>query len=106
MNEDIKTRLDNQPEAVRGAFLRADNTKSQLELFDANARIAAKADGQKRTEADVDALVCVTPGRSTLVGANSTAKADYEGIKTDTQCLLAKVSLICTETAACARVAQ
>ena len=35
-----------------------------------------------------------------------TAKADLEGVKTDTQCLLAHVSLVCSETAAMSRISQ
>ena len=106
MNEELKDALRNQGTRVREAIIRAEATKSNLDTFDANTRIAVKADGAKRTESDTDAAVTVAPGRAPLVAASGEAKADLEGVKTDTQCLLAHVSLVCSETAAMSRISQ
>lgn len=106
MNEELKAALTSQGTKVREAVLRAETAKSALETFDANTRISVKADGVKRTEADTDAAVTVAAGRSPLVVAAARAKADLEGVKTDTQCLLAHVSLVCSETAAMSRISQ
>ena len=106
MNEELKAALTSQGTKMREAVLRAETAKSALETFDANNRISVKADGVKRTEADTDAAVMVAAGRSPLVVAAGTAKADLEGVKTDTQCLLAHVSLVCSETAAMSRISQ
>ena len=106
MNEDLKDALKTQGKKVREAILRAETAKIDLETFDANTRIAVKADGVKRTEADTDAAVTVAQGRAPLVNAAILGKADLEGVKTDTQCLLAHVSLVCSETAAMSRISQ
>jgi len=106
MNEELKTALTSQGMKVREAMIRAEASKVALDTFDANSRISVKADGVKRTESDTDAAVMVAAGRSPLVVAAGTAKADLEGVKTDTQCLLAHVSLVCSETAAMSRISQ
>ena len=106
MNTELKAALTSQGAKVREAVLRAEAAKRALEAFDANTRISVKADGVKRTESDTDAAVMVAPGRSPLAVAAGTAKADLEGVKTDTQCLLAHVSLVCSETAAMSRISQ
>ena len=106
MNQELKDALKTQGEKVRTTMLRAESAKIDLETFDANSRISVKADGAKRTESDTDAAVMVAAGRSPLAVAAGTAKADLEGVKTDTQCLLAHVSLVCSETAAMSRISQ
>ena len=106
MNEDLKDALKTQGEKVRMTMLRAESAKIDLETFDAHTRIAIKADGVKRTESDTDAAVAVAHGRAPLVTAAILGKADLEGVKTDTQCLLAHVSLVCSETAAMSRITQ
>ena len=106
MNTELKAALTSQGMKMREAVLRAETTKSALETFDANTRISVKADGVKRTESDTDAAVMVAAGRSPLAVAAGMAKADLEGVKTDTQCLLAHVSLVCSETAAMSRISQ
>ena len=106
MNEELKAALTSQGTKMREAVLRAETAKIDLETFDANTRIAVKADGVKRTEADTDAAVAVAQGRAPLVNAAILCKADLEGVKTDTQCLLAHVSLVCSETAAMSRISQ
>lgn len=106
MNQELKDALRGQGTKVREAMIRAEASKVALDTFDANSRISVKADGVKRTESDTDAAVMVAAGRSPLVVAAGTAKADLEGVKTDTQCLLAHVSLVCSETAAMSRISQ
>lgn len=106
MNEELKAALRGQGTKVREAMIRAEASKVALDTFDANTRISVKADGAKRTESDTDAAVMVAAGRPPLVVAAGTAKADLEGVKTDTQCLLAHVSLVCSETAAMSRISQ
>lgn len=106
MNDDLKIALQSQGERMREAILRADNAKSALETFDAHSRTAIKADGVKRTEADTDALVTIVANRAAMESAMIVAKAELEGVKVDTQCLLARVSLICSETAAMSRISQ
>lgn len=106
MNDELKTRLDNQGMVVYGAAIRYESAKEKLDKFDAERRLAAKADGVKRTEAEVDAIVTASEGRGPLLEAFAEAKAAYDAVKTGTQCLLAKVSLVCAETAAMSRIAQ
>lgn len=106
MNDAMKEALGTQGARVMGAVLRYKTAKAALEVFDANSRNAVKADGVKRTEADTDALVTVATGRSMLVDALCKSEAELEGYKTDTQCLLAHVSLVCSETAAMSRISQ
>jgi|GEM_PF-1148997 len=106
MNEELKAALTSQGERVRNAVRRAELTKSALESFDAQSRVAIKADGLKRTEADVNAAVITAPTREKALLPAIDSKADLEGVKTDTQCLLAHVSLVCAETAAMSRISQ
>ncbi len=106
MNQELKDALRSQGEKVRNAVLRAELTKSALESFDAQSRVAIKADGVKRTEADMDAAVITAPTREKALLPAIDSKADLEGVKTDTQCLLAHVSLVCSETAAMSRISQ
>lgn len=106
MNDELKDALRNQGTVVKNAMLRFNRAKSALEAFDANTRNAVKADGVKRIEADTDALVTVAAGRANLVATMVIAAAELEGCKVDTQCLLAHVSLVCSETAAMSRISQ
>ena len=106
MNEELKGALRSQGERVRNATRRYEESKLGLDTFDANSRIAVKADGVKRTESDTDAAVMALEARSALAGEAALAKAYLEGIKTDTQCLLAHVSLVCSETAAMSRISN
>ena len=106
MNQELKEALRGQGAKVREAVIRAEACKVTLDTFDANTRIAVKAGGVKRTESDTDAAVMAASGRAPLVVAAGTAKAALEGVKTDTQCLLAHVSLVCSETAAMSRISQ
>ena len=105
MNDELKTALRSQRDMVSGAVTRYENAKANLDRFDANARVAIKADGVKRTEADTDALVLADAKRITLEIALIEAKAELESVKVNTQCLLAEVSLVCSETAAMSRIA-
>ena len=106
MNQELKAALMSQGERVRTATLRAETAKSVLENFDAQSRLAIKADGAKRTEADTDAAVTTALHREKVLLPAIDTKAELEGAKTDTQCLLAHVSLVCSETAAMSRISQ
>lgn len=112
MNEELKTALDGQGKRVRDAVLRAETAKSALETFDANSRNAIKAGGipagwaKAPTDDDAKTLVLATAGRAPLVAARIEAFADSEGIEAETKCLLAKTSLVCSETAAMSRISQ
>jgi len=106
MNDEIKTQLDNQGNKIRVAFLRCDTSKAGLDAYDAQTRNRVRADGVKRTEADIEALVISDLDRPGLLSMYLEAKAEYEGAKVETQCLLAKVSLVCSEIAAASRIAQ
>ena len=112
MNEELKTALTSQGMKVCEAVLRAETAKSALETFDANSRCAIKAADKPAgwakapTDDDTKALVLANAGRAPLVAARIEAFADSEGVKTDTQCLLAHVSLVCSETAAMSRISQ
>jgi len=106
MNEELKEKLRGRGLAVGGALFRYRTAKACLVTFDANARIAVKADGVKRTESDTDAAVLADPKRAPLEAAAIGAEAELEGAKTDTQCILAEVSLVCSETAAMSRISQ
>lgn len=112
MNEDLKDALKTQGKKVREAILRAETAKSALETFDANSRIAIKAKDKPAgwakapTDDDTKALVLANAERAPLVAARIAALAESEDVKTDTQCLLAHVSLVCSETAAMSRISQ
>lgn len=106
MNEELKEQLKTQGKRISVATHNYEASKQALEQFDANSRVAVRADNVKRTEADVDALVLSNVGRLPLFEQYCENKAELEGLKTDTQCLLAHVSLICSETAALSRIAQ
>ena len=106
MNDELKDALRNQGAVIKNAMLRFNTAKNALEAFDANTRNAVKADGVKRTEADTDAMVTVAAGRANLTAALVIAYSELEGYKVDTQCLLAHVSLVCSETAAMSRISQ
>jgi hypothetical protein len=105
MNEELKKTLKGQRTLVYGAMLRFRHAKTKLEGFDATARVAIRADGVKRTESDVDALVLADPKRAPLEAEYAEAEAELSAVKVDTDCLLANVSLVCSETAAMSRVA-
>lgn len=112
MNEELKTALDTQGKKVREATFRAETAKSVLETFDANSRGIIKTAGtppgwaKPPTDDDTKALVLVQPGRAALVTERIATMADAEGIEADTKCLLAHVSLVCSETAAMSRISQ
>ena len=112
MNQELKEALLGQGKRVREATLRAETAKSALETFDANNRCAIKAADKPAgwakapTDDDTKALVLANAGRAPLVAARIEAFADSEGVKTDTQCLLAHVSLVCSETAAMSRISN
>ena len=106
MNEELKEALETQGTTIRNAMFRYNTAKTALEAFDAKSRNAIKADGVKRTESDTDALVTVAAGRTELAAALVIANAELEGHKVNTQCLLAHVSLVCSETAAMSRINQ
>ena len=106
MNEGLKEALKTQGQKMRNALYCADMAKAALDKFDANTRIAVKGDGLKRTEADTDAAVLSAPKRDTLAATVSETKSELEGVKVDTQCLLAEVSLVCSETAAMSRISH
>ena len=105
MNEELKEALKERGVFTREHMLRYRTAKARLEAFDAASRNATRADGVKRTEADIDALVTVMAGRGELVSDLARADAELEGCKVATQCLLAEVSLVCSETAAMSRIA-
>ena len=105
MNEELKTALRAQRGLVFGATLRFRTAKTALEAFDATNHTAFRADGVKRTESDIDALVLADPRRTNMVAEFATAEAELTAVKVDTDCLLANVSLVCAETAALSRVA-
>lgn len=105
MNEDLKSALQTQGPRTGQAIHAYETKKANLDAFDANSRIKIKSDGVKRTESETDAMVIASDGRAPLVAEMIAAKAEMEGMKTDTQCLLAHVSLVCAETAAMSRIA-
>lgn len=105
MNDAVKKALKEQSVDVGAAVSHYKTAKAALDKFDANTRKAIKADGVKRTVDEVDALVLLAEGRDALVEAVNAAEAVYEATKTGTQCLLAEVSLVCSETAAMSRIA-
>lgn len=105
MNEELKTTLQGQGMRMSGAVRRYEHAKGALDLYDAQNRIKVKADGVKRTESEVDALVVSAEGRGPLTADLIDAKAELEGVKTASQCVLAECSLICSETAAMSRIA-
>ena len=82
MNEAIKERLQGQGQKMGEAHFRFKTAKADLARFDAAARIAVKADGAKRTE------------------------AEKESVETDTKCLLAEAGLVSAEVAAMSRISQ
>ena len=106
MNDELKDKLHGQGKLVGRAHFCFKTAKADLARFDANARIAVKADGVKRTEADTDAVVIADPKRAPLESAAIGSEAALEDAKTDTACLLAEVSLVCSETAAMSRISQ
>ena len=112
MNDELKDALKTQGTRVREAVLRAETAKSALETFDANSRNAIKANGippgwaKAPTDDDAKTLVLAKTERAPLVTARIAAFADAEGIEADTKCLLAHVSLVCSETAAMSRISQ
>ena len=105
MNDELKASLKDQASEVGAAGYRYKTAKAALDKFDANTRKTVKADGVKRTVDEVDALVLLAEGRDALVEAVNNAEAAYEALRTRTQCLLAEVSLVCSETAAMSRIA-
>lgn len=106
MNEELKLALKTQGEKVRGAVARHKAAKNALEEFDANSRIAINAENPKMNLDDTKARVTVAPGRRDMTARLVLAEADAEGIDADTKCLLAHVSLVCSETAAMSRISQ
>ena len=112
MNDELKEALLGQGKRVREATLRAETAKSALETFDANSRNAIKAGGnppgwtKAPTDDDTKALILLQPGRAALVTERIATTADADGIEADTKCLLAHVSLVCSETAAMSRISQ
>ena len=106
MNTELKERLRAQPRKVYEASARYRAAKTELETFDAASRVAVKADGVKRTEADTDALVLMAKGRGDIVKKFVLAEADMNGAETQTKCLLAEASLVSAETAAMSRISQ
>lgn len=105
MNDAVKDALKEQGPEVGAAVYRYKTAKAALDKFDANTRKTVKADGVKRTVDEVDALVLLAEGRDALVEDANAAEAAYEAVRTGTQCLLAEVSLVCSETAAMSRIA-
>lgn len=105
MNEDLKSALQTQGPRMGRAIYAYETKKANLDAFDANSRIKIKSDGVKRTESETDAMVIAAEGRGPVVLDMINAKAEMEGMKTDTQCLLAHVSLVCAETGASGRIA-
>ncbi len=106
MNDELKDALRMQGPRTIGAIKRFEHDKKELEKFDANTRGKIRGDGVKRTESDVDAMILLEPGRDVLADAFADSKANLEGAKADIQCILAEVSLVCSETAAMSRIAQ
>jgi len=106
MNDGLKEKLHGQGKLVGDSILRHKTAKAALATFDAHSRTAVKADGVKRTEADTDAAVLTTANRVSVEQAAIVAEAEMEATKTDTACLLAEVSLVCSETAAMSRISQ
>lgn len=106
MNEELKVALQSQGPRMAAVVGQYETAKNALETFDANSRIKVKADGVKRTESEVDAMVQVVDGRPPLVEAMIAAKAALEGVKTDGMCLISHVGLICAETGAAGRIAS
>ncbi len=106
MNEELKEKLRKQGKTVGEAIFRHRTAKGELARFDATARLAVKSDGMKRTEADTDAAVLADPKRASLEVELIATEAELEQVKTDTQCILAEVSLVCAETAAMSRISQ
>ena len=111
MNDELKTALRSQREMVSGAVLRYEDAKAKLEAFDAHSRKAIKGGdkpigwAKSPTDDDTDALILTCGGRAPLEAALIASKAELESVKVNTQCLLAEVSLVCSETAAMSRIA-
>ena len=104
-NDEIKLALQGQGGKVYASTLAYGEAKSALKLFDANSRVAVKADGVKRTEAETDALVLTAEGRGPLEKALAEAEAALAAVKSDSENLLALASMACAETAAMSRIA-
>ena len=104
--EETRARLIGQRALVYGAMMRFENAKAKLDAYDAGARVKIRADGVKRTESDVDAMVISDPQRAPLEAEMIASKAEMESLKVDTQCLLAQASLDCAEVAAMSRISQ
>ena len=106
MNEEIKEKLRGQGKKVGEAYFRFKTAKADLARFDASTRVAVKADGVKRTEADMDAVVSIDPKRGPLERAAIVTEADKEAFDTDTKCLLAEAGLVSAEVSAMSRISQ
>lgn len=104
-NDELKLALQGTGKEVYAATRQYGTAKSALKLFDANTRVAVKADGVKRTEAETDALVLIAQGRAPLDSELIEAEAALAGVKTDAENLLALASMACAETAAMSRIA-
>ena len=106
MNEELKTRLETQGKRTRDTTLRYKNTKGKLEDFDALSRISIKAANKGMNLDDTKANIRGAVGRAALTNEAAVAEADLAGVDTDTKCLIAQVSLVCSETAAMSRISQ
>jgi len=106
MNDDLKEKLKTQGKAVYEATLRFEHCKMKLEKFDANSRLSVRATGVKLTESDVGAHILVAEERLLMATPVNEAKAELDGVKEDTKCLLALAALTCAEIAANSRISQ
>lgn len=104
--DDLKAKLRGQRALIRCALVREGNAKVALKTFDANTWNRIRGDGVKRTEADVNALVQIEPGRAGLEADLINAGAEAESLKVDTQAMLAEASIVCSEIAALSRISQ
>lgn len=104
MNEEIKAHLRQYGGRVRGASFAYNGAKTKLEQFDAATWCSLRADGQKRTEADMKAEVKNAIGRDKIAVELSTAEAEFEAVKADGNMLQSHVALLCSEIAANSRI--
>lgn len=111
MNDELKDALRTQGEKVRNATRRYEAGKVALDRVKGAIRGAvresrASANLKPLNEADTDAMVAADSTKTPIEDALVEAKADLEAVKADGECLLAHVSLVCSETAAMSRISQ
>lgn len=102
MNEELKERLRAQGKRVADAVTLYENDKNALEVFDASTAVCAG----KMTEKQLDVIVKSAEGRNALTSPLAISKGELEGIKKETECLIAEASLVCSEIAAASRISQ